>query len=141
MVATQPVQVVPPGAITRLLTTNGAFLVLAGGIQLTLEVCGHAGIGPYASMFADSPYTIGFAEAHGLALLIGAMLLAQRRQPVRRLNHVLALCVHALLGTANIVFWASFTAWGLVVPGLLATIAHGAFVVAHSVVLVRLRVR
>lgn len=139
MVALRSGPLAPTGAITWLLTLNGGFLVLVGAIQLALELIGHAGAGPYASMFADSPYTIGFAEAHGLALLVGATLLAQRRQPVRRLNHVLPLCAHLLLGTANIVFWASFTTWGLVVPGLVATIGHGVFVLAHGVVLTRLR--
>lgn len=53
---------------------------LAGSVQLILEGVGHFGqLGPYATIFGNSPYTIGFVEAHGLALLVGLLLLRAGR--------------------------------------------------------------
>lgn len=131
----------PERAVTRLLTANGAFLVAAGGIQLVQEVCGHAGVGPYRTMFHESAYTIGFVEAHGLALLVGGSLLAERRRPYRRANHALALATHVLLGTANIAFRKSFREFGIVAPGVVATVAHAVFAAANARVLMRSRGR
>jgi hypothetical protein len=38
---------------------------------------------------------------------------------------------HLLLGGANVVFWSAFSAFDTVALGLLATIAHGVFVLAQ----------
>jgi hypothetical protein len=52
----------------RLLLANGAFLVV---VELLAY---YAGIGPYGYLFEDSPYAIGWVEAHGLAFIIGVLL-------------------------------------------------------------------
>jgi uncharacterized membrane protein len=39
--------------------------------------------------------------------------------------------VHTLLGTANLLFWDSFIVFGMVPMGIVATVVHGALVVAH----------
>lgn len=119
-----------------LLTADGVFLAVVGGIQMMFEFVGHFGAsGPFSDVFHDSPYTIGFVEAHGLALLIGVLLLAVARKDLRRFWHVFAGAVHVLLGGANIVFWESFGAFGMVPMGVVATVVHVLFVVLHGVAL------
>ena len=121
-----------------LLWINGAFLVIVGGIQVTFELLAHyADAGPYAGIFTDSPYTIGWVENHGLALLIGILVLAVATRDGRRWWHVFLLAVHVLLGTANLVFWDSFQVFDKVGMGVVATAAHAGFVIAHLVALRR----
>lgn len=50
----------------RLLQANGVFLVVVGGTQVVFELRAYyAGAGPYGYIFEDSPYAIGWIEAHG----------------------------------------------------------------------------
>jgi hypothetical protein len=121
-----------------LLTADGVFLAVVGGFQILLELAGYyRGAGPYGKFFDHSPYVIGWVEAHGLALLIGVLLLAVARTDLRRFWHVFAAAVHVLLGGANIVFWDSFAAFGMVPMGVGATVVHVVFVALHAVPLVR----
>jgi hypothetical protein len=121
-----------------LLTADGVFLAVVGGLQVLLELAGYyRGAGPYGKLFDHSPYIIGWVEAHGLAFLIGVALLAVARTDLRRFWHVFATAVHVLLGGANIVFWDSFTAFGMVPMGVAATVVHVLFAVLHGVALVR----
>ena len=119
-----------------LLTADGVFLAVVGGIQVLFETVGYySGAGPYGELFDHSPYIIGWVEAHGLALLIGVLLLAVARRDLRRFWHVFAAAVHVLLGGANIVFWESFGMFGMVPMGIAATVVHVVFVVLHAVAL------
>jgi hypothetical protein len=70
-------------------------------------------------------------EAHGLALIFGALLRWPARRHAERYWHLAAACVHILLGAANLLFWDSFTTFHMVVPGVLATVAHGVFTVVE----------
>ena len=125
-----------------LLLVNGLFLALIGGVQVVLElVAYYRGAGPYGDLFHDSPYTIGWVEAHGLAFLIGVLLLVVATRERRRFWHGFLVAVHVLLGGANLLFWNSFVAFGVVPMGIAATIAHGLFVVAHTASLVASRTR
>jgi hypothetical protein len=122
----------------RVLLFDGLFLSLVGGVQLMFEVVGHfAGGGPLGRVFADSPYTLGWFEAHGLALLIGILLLVVARRDGRRFWHGFALAVHLLLGGANVVFWSSFVTFDVVPMGVVATAFHAGFVVANGLCLRR----
>lgn len=118
------------GAAARIaLTLDGVFLLGVGLLQVALEVLGHFfGRGPYAAQFEHSPYTIGFFEAHGLAALIGILLLRARGRPDRRFWHLFAAGVHLLLGGANLLFWPSFVAFNFVAQGVVATAIHGILV-------------
>lgn len=121
----------------RVLLFDGAFLSVIGSVQMALELLGHfAGQGAWGDVFADSPYTIGWFEAHGLAMLIGILLLVIARRDGRRFWHGFALAVHALLGTANLLFWDSFVMFDVVPMGIGATVAHGLFVAAQGACLV-----
>ncbi len=125
-----------------LMRANGAFLALVGGAQLIFELLSDfRGIGPLGHIFAGSHYTIGFFEAHGLALLIGLLLIFVAAADPKRYWHGFAACVHVLLGGANLLFWSSFVAWGLVPMGIVATIFHGLFLVAQLFFYVRTSTR
>jgi hypothetical protein len=117
----------------RLFLANGVFLVVVGGVQVMFELLAYyAGVGPYGDKFADSPYVVGWLEAHGLAVIIGVLLLTVAARDDRRFWHVLAAVVHAFLGTANLVFFQGFIAWGMVPAGVAATVVHFVLVVAHT---------
>ena len=116
----------------RLLQANGVFLVVVGGVQVVFEVLAYySGVGPYGYIFEESPYAIGWVEAHGLAFIFGVLLLTVAARDGRRFWHGLAAAVHALLGTANLVFWGSFVVFGMVPIGVAATVVHIVLVAAH----------
>jgi hypothetical protein len=123
-----------------LLRLNGAFLTIVGGTQVVFELLSHyADAGPYAGVFTDSPYTIGWVENHGLALLIGILVLAVATRDGRRSWHAFLLAVHLLLGTANLLFWDSLLAFDKVWMGAGATVVHAGFALAHLVAMRRSR--
>jgi len=118
---------------SRILLSDGAFLLVAGTVQVVLELLGYfAGRGIWGHVLAHSPYTIGWVEAHGLAVLIGLLLVVIARRDGRRYWHGFALAVHLLLGAANLVFWQSFVTFAIVPVGVGTTIAHGMFAVAQT---------
>lgn len=111
---------------------NAIFLMLIGSLQMISELLSHfAGVGPLADRFRASPYTIGFFEAHGLAVLMGILLWRASAEP-QKIWHVFAVIVHILLGGANLLFWNSFVQLDFVTPGIVATIFHGIFILSES---------
>jgi hypothetical protein len=121
---------------STLLRIDGAFLVFVGVVQVPIELASHYfGIGPYGEHFVGSPDTIGFVEAHGLALLIGLLLLGVAALAPTRAWHLFAAGVHLLLGGANVLFWGSFVALGLTPMGAIATVIHALLIGAHLTVL------
>ncbi len=116
----------------KLLFINGCFLLAAGGVALCSELRAHfSGKGPQAAAFHHSPYTIGFVEAHGLAILTGLQLFRASRRPQKRFWHLHATLVHLLLGGSNLLFWRSFVHFGLIPVGIVTTIMHGCFSVTQ----------
>ena len=116
----------------RVLRLDGAFLLIVGLLAMALELRGHfLGSGPLAHL-AGSPFTIGGFEAHGLAAILGVQLLVHARDPQPRPWHGLGLAVHLLLGGANLAFWPSFAAQGLLAMGVVTTACHAAFAAAHA---------
>jgi hypothetical protein len=82
-------------------------------------------LGPESYVVAGRPYAgVGFIEAHGLALIIGILLV--RAEPLR-LWHLTAAGVHLLLGTANLVFWQIFTVADILAAGYITTSLHWLF--------------
>jgi hypothetical protein len=121
-----------------LLRANGAFLALVSGTQVIFELLSHFfGVGPVGRIFAGSHYTIGWFEAHGLAFMIGLLLIGVAAANPKRFWHGSAACIHLLLGGANLLFWSSFVYWGLVPVGVIATVFHGVFLVAQIIFFVR----
>ena len=115
------------------LRLDGGFLALVGGLQIVFELLSHfMNTGPWGHIFTDSPYTIGFVEAHSLALLIGLLFLRVAAPNPQPHWHLFAGGVHLLLGGANLLFWDSFVQFGLVAPAVVATFFHGVFLIAQG---------
>jgi phosphoglycerol transferase MdoB-like AlkP superfamily enzyme len=137
LIATQTRDDTKHQGITRvgklLLFADASFLLVIGGIQMLFELLGHFfGIGPLATAFVNSPYTIGFFEAHGMAVLAAILLFRGISLEKRRFWHLYAALVHCLLGSANLLFWASFIHFGFIPAGIIATAVHGFFVMTQG---------
>ena len=79
----------------------------------------------------------GLFEAHGLAIILGVLLIRAAASPGRG-GHGLAAAVHVLLGGANLLFWDdAFVRMGLVPVGAATTALHLLFLVAQGVCAVR----
>jgi hypothetical protein len=89
-----------------------------------------------AEMFG-SPKTNGGFEAHGLAIILGVLLLRAAKVGDRRSWRALGLSVHLLLGTANLVFWSSFLQLDVFMIGVVTTALHNIFVGAQAACLWR----
>ncbi len=120
------------------LRLDGGFLAIAGSFGLLADSSmGHFfGVGPMADMFG-SPYTIGGFEAHGLAVILGILLLRAAKLADRRSWHALGLSVHLLWGTANLMFWSSFLQLDVLMIGVVITALHIIFVGAQGACLWR----
>jgi hypothetical protein len=129
---------VKPRIRQLVLRGNGLFLVVFGTLGLTLlDIPGiWFTTGPGASILNGAHDAgVGFVEAHGLAIITGAMFLWASRTPPGTAWHAVAGAVHALLGTANLLFWHSFTVGNVLWVGYLSTAAHLWFVLVHTVAL------
>jgi hypothetical protein len=116
------------------LRADAAFLGVAGLGQGTLELLGYFGAGPQSGTFHEQPFTIGFFEAHGLAVVIAAVLLwVSTLSRVQAGWHLVAAAVHGFLMAANLTFWDSFETYDMVGPGTAATVAHGVFLAAQVI--------
>ena len=111
-----------------LLYVNGTFLVLIGGPFAVFDLLSYFwGIGPLGTMFYNVPYTVGLFEAHGLAFILGLLLLrAARWEPIARW-HLLGAGIHLLLGTSNLLFWSFIIAMGVVTAEIVITSIHFLF--------------
>lgn len=115
------------------LRIDAAFLMLAGGVAMVAETIGHfAGVGPFAAA-QGSPHTIGGFEAHGLAVLIGVLLLRGVVRADRQFWHGVGLATHLFLAAANLLFWSAFVQQNLLVVGYVTTALHALFVIAHLI--------
>ena len=110
------------------LRLDGGFLAIAGSLGLLADTTGHFfGVGPMAEMFG-SPYTIGGFEAHGLAVILGFLLLRAAKVAQRRWWHALRLSGQLLLGAADVMFWQSSLHLDVLIIDVLSTAFHIMFV-------------
>jgi hypothetical protein len=117
---------------SSILIAGALFLGIGGLVQIALELLAYfAAVGPYVGIFGNSPYTIGFFEAHGLAVLVSVALARGARAPTAGW-HAFAAGVHTLLGSANVMFWPSFVTFDMVTPGIVATVLHAVLVVLNG---------
>ena len=115
----------------KVLQFDGGFLLLAGGAAMIMETVGHFfGVGPLGQT-KGSPYTIGGFEAHGLAIIFAILLIRAASLPDRSLWHRVGLVVHLLLGCSNLLYWSSFVQLNVIPMGVITTVLHIAFVIAH----------
>lgn len=131
-----------PGARSVLLL-NGLFLLVAGGGALIMDLVAYfTGGGPFGPSITQMPgASVGFVEAHGLAAIIGWLLLRAARQThVEPIWCATALAVHLLLGSTNLVFWQdAFVRFDLVPMGVVTTAGHLLFVLLEGSCLWRWR--
>lgn len=112
-----------------IMLADGLFLVSMGAVGAVSDVVGSFwGIGPAASILIQLPAAgVGFLEAHGLAVISGVQLLRPPRESLFR-QHAVAVAVHVLLGTCNLLFWRLvFEAFGMLAMGYATTALHIAF--------------
>ena len=107
---------------------NGAFLTLMGGPFAIFDLLSYFwGIGPLGTLFHTVGNTVGLFEAHGLAFILGLLLLrAAHGEPDARW-HLLGAGIHLLLGTSNLLFWAFIVAMGAVTAEIVVTAIHFLF--------------
>jgi phosphoglycerol transferase MdoB-like AlkP superfamily enzyme len=115
------------------LFADATFLLIAGGMAMLSELLGHfLNVGPLARAFHKSPYTAGFFEAHGLAVLTAMLLYRAGASEKKRFWHIYAALVHMLLGGANLLFWRIFIYFRAIPLGIITTTAHVVFVIAQG---------
>lgn len=110
------------------LYVNGAFLALMGGPFAIFDLLSYFwGTGPLGMLFHNVGNTVGLFEAHGLAFILGLVLLrAARWEPVARW-HLLGASSHLLLGTSNLIFWSFIVSMGVVTAEIVITSIHFLF--------------
>lgn len=92
---------------------------------MIFELLSHyRGIGPLSTIFTNTPYTIGFFEAHGFAVLTGVLVFAVIIKEMKPYWHLYLAGVGSLLGGSNLLFWDSFAKVGLITVGYVATTLH-----------------
>jgi hypothetical protein len=131
------VSLVPTASAERfgkaLLLVNGVVLGGVAFIQAMLDLAAaFLNLGPTAAALYNNPDAIGYFEAHGLAFFAAILIIGHRNAPHAGW-HWFAAAVHLLLGGANLLFWSSFSTYGLVPMGIVATAMHGAFLLLHLI--------
>jgi hypothetical protein len=109
-----------------ILRANALYIGLAGAAGMLFDLRGiYLGAGPQGRILAGAPHAgIGFLEAHGLAVILAAVLL---RVVPARVWHLTALSIDVLLGTANLLLWQIFIAADVLRVGYVTTILHWTF--------------
>ena len=116
---------------SKLLLVNGLALGAVGTLQFVMDFAGYwFGAGPAGGALNGNLYTIGFAEAHGLAAIFAALMILRRKDGWPGW-HLAAALVHTLLGACNLIFWPLFAEVGIVPVGIVATAMHIGFAVAQ----------
>ena len=116
----------------NLFRLNAGFLILIGGVFTVLDYVGFkTGAGPLGNLLKGNFLAVGALEAHGLALIIGILLLAYAARNVDVSWHLVGIGVHILLGGSNLIFWGYFQQLGIVNQEIVITAIHFLFVLAH----------
>ncbi|HMQ32597.1 MAG TPA: hypothetical protein PKD53_17830 [Chloroflexaceae bacterium] len=119
------------------LRINGGLLLAAGLAALLADLAGSFyAAGPFAELYGQ-PLAIGAVEAHGLAALVGLLLLRGAGSPGRWGWHAVALGVHLFLGACNLLFWPVYALMGSAIVGAVSTAAHATLFSAQLACLAR----
>ena len=116
----------------NLFRLNAGFLILMGGVFGVLDYVGfRTGNGPLGDLLKDNFLAVGMQEAHGMALIMGLVLLTYALRSMDTSWHLVGAGVHVLLGGSNLIFWGHFGEIGIVNPEIVVTAIHWLFVSAH----------
>ncbi len=108
---------------TTILLVDGALLLAAGVAALAADLAGYFfGAGPFA-VLTGQLLALGAVEAHGLAALVGLLMLRPKPGDQWRW-HAVALSVHLFFGVGNLLFWQVYTVMGATTAGVVSTSAH-----------------
>jgi hypothetical protein len=115
---------------STLLGIDGWFLILSGCFGLAADLASYfGGAGPFGPVFHNDPTVIGVVEAHGLAVLTGIAVCVTRGG---RYWHWHLAATHALLGGANVAFFAVFEQVGARAGGIAVTAVHFGLVAVQA---------
>ena len=80
------------------LIANALYLGLTGFVQMIFELLSHyRGMGPLSGIFTGTPYTIGFFEAHGFAVLTAVLVFGVMLKDLKPQWHLYLALVCLLL--------------------------------------------
>jgi len=121
---------------TLILRADAIPLALFGLFGLVMDLLGYfAGIGAWKSVFFNNPLAVGVVEAHGLAIIMAALLLRHAATSDTGIWHITAVAMHLFLGICNLVFWQGFINVDGVPLGIVATVYQFVFVIANGAAL------
>jgi hypothetical protein len=113
---------------------NAGFLLLMGGVIAIADYVGYrTGAGPMGQMLHGNALAVGMQEAHGLAFLMGLVLIIYAVPDMRPSWHLLCVGIHMLLGGSNLMYWRGAVEYGVVGPEIVVTSIHGLLVLLHLV--------
>ena len=116
----------------NLFRLNAGFLMLVGGVSSISDYMGfRTGAGPLGNILKGNFLAVGALEAHGLAFIVGLVLLVYALRSMDVSWHWIGAGVHILLGGSNLIFWSYFQEIGIVNQEIVITAIHGLFVLAH----------
>jgi hypothetical protein len=126
------------------LRVNGAVLTLGGLVTTVLALVATAtgrsfGTAAMAQVVSSVFYRSGWIESHGLAAVVGAVLLRASFLDERRFFHGVAIATHALLGGTNLLCWQGASAEGMYAVAVGSTALHFILVSVHALALVSSR--
>jgi hypothetical protein len=118
---------------TLILRADAATLAFFGLFGIVTDLLSYfAAIGVWKGVLFHNPLAVGAVEAHGLAIIIAALLIQRAAANDQGVWHLTAVTTHLLLGICNLVFWQVFIHANVVPLGIVATAYHFVFVIANS---------
>ncbi|PYE53877.1 hypothetical protein [Deinococcus yavapaiensis] len=123
-----------------LLLLDGLLLTITGLVQALSDVASYFfGLGPLGGRLHDNPASLGFFEAHILALILGVVILLGRHDAKPLRWYAAAAVCHLVLASANLLYWDAFVAFDFQRVGTVVTVVHGALFLAMTVAALSLR--
>ena len=120
------------------LYVNGAFLAIMGGLFAVFDLLSYRlDGGPLGQLYYNDPMTVGLFEAHGLAFILGLLLLRAARSEPNAVWHGVGAAIHMVLGTSNLIFWSLFLIWDVVTAEIVVTSIHGLLTVTQLICFVK----
>jgi hypothetical protein len=124
----------------KVLKIDGIFLVVMGTLAGITDVVAYvSGKGPFGQTYFHNSITIGGFEAHCLAVISGFILVVKHRASDAVLFNKVAIVIHAVLGTCNLIWFQVFSDTDMIPMGFITTIAHFTFVILNAIAVFKTR--